>query len=328
MEVAFEPLQINDISTMAKSCVVEDNSIYEECSICCESFTNKSFINECLHPFCYQCILDWTKVKAVCPLCIGPITGILHNIRSQDDYDIEKVEPPRVDVLANIDNDLIFDIDDTDTDSSYGGMESMDMESDYDNSIIYDGNEDFDGANYDNETGNFFNYLSNNELSHDDDDEASEHSNENEEESEDEAEGDAEEDDASCNNSSDQEEEDDDDEVQNDEFFNVDSESDAEDEHADDEYDCDSNDGDNDADSDNDNDYFDNYEQDDDNDDDDDDDEDGEEEPDNDDSDEDNDDNDYEDTLDAETYDVSDDDSEEPGVEYSPSSASEDEYYY
>lgn len=64
MEVSLQPYQIDNIARMNEnlSCVVEDSTIYEECSICYESFTNKSFINECLHPFCYKCIIDWTKV--------------------------------------------------------------------------------------------------------------------------------------------------------------------------------------------------------------------------------------------------------------------------
>lgn len=59
-------------------------------------------------------------MKAVCPLCIRPITTILHNIRSQDDYDIEEVIPPQDDVLGNIgiEYDHMFHVDDTDTDSS------------------------------------------------------------------------------------------------------------------------------------------------------------------------------------------------------------------
>lgn len=63
-------------------------------------------------------IFFFLQVKAVCPLCVTPVTKILHNIRSLSDYDVYNVVPPERDVLASIDDDLDFAIDTTDTDSS------------------------------------------------------------------------------------------------------------------------------------------------------------------------------------------------------------------
>ena len=45
-------------------------------------------------------------MRAVCPLCVRPITSIINNVRSVDDYDLQIVEPPEKDVLANWDNDV------------------------------------------------------------------------------------------------------------------------------------------------------------------------------------------------------------------------------
>lgn len=44
-----------------------------------------------------MCLREWSKVKAECPLCKVAFGSIIHNVRSQDDYDIETVvrEPPR-----------------------------------------------------------------------------------------------------------------------------------------------------------------------------------------------------------------------------------------
>ena len=57
------------------------------CSICLGKLDNKSFTDSCFHMFCFVCLLEWSKVKAVCPLCKQPFTSIIHNVRSIEDYD-------------------------------------------------------------------------------------------------------------------------------------------------------------------------------------------------------------------------------------------------
>ncbi|KAJ1524195.1 hypothetical protein ONE63_010717 [Megalurothrips usitatus] len=59
----------------------------ENCAICLGPLTNKSFTNSCCHQFCFVCLLEWSKVKAECPLCKVAFDSIIHNVRSQDDYD-------------------------------------------------------------------------------------------------------------------------------------------------------------------------------------------------------------------------------------------------
>ncbi|XP_050499742.1 E3 ubiquitin-protein ligase Topors-like isoform X4 [Diabrotica virgifera virgifera] len=66
------------------------------CAICLGSFSNKCVSDTCLHQFCFKCLLEWSKIKAECPLCKQPFTRILHNIKNNGEYD-EHV----VDILAN-----------------------------------------------------------------------------------------------------------------------------------------------------------------------------------------------------------------------------------
>ncbi|BFZ16511.1 hypothetical protein BsWGS_19550 [Bradybaena similaris] len=65
----------------------------ENCSICLGPFINKSFTSSCAHSFCFVCLKQWSKVKAECPLCKQPFTGIFHNIRSNDSYDVYELPP-------------------------------------------------------------------------------------------------------------------------------------------------------------------------------------------------------------------------------------------
>ena len=60
---------------------------YFSCSICLGKVENKSFTDSCFHTFCFVCLLEWSKVKAVCPLCKQNFKSIIHNVRSLDDYD-------------------------------------------------------------------------------------------------------------------------------------------------------------------------------------------------------------------------------------------------
>ncbi|XP_049787434.1 E3 ubiquitin-protein ligase Topors [Schistocerca cancellata] len=57
------------------------------CAICLGKLQNKSFTNSCLHQYCFTCLLEWSKVKAECPLCKQSFQSIIHNVRSIEDYD-------------------------------------------------------------------------------------------------------------------------------------------------------------------------------------------------------------------------------------------------
>ncbi|XP_043916938.1 E3 ubiquitin-protein ligase Topors [Protopterus annectens] len=63
-----------------------DASPDSKCPICLDRFNNISYLNQCLHRFCFRCIKEWSKNKAECPLCKQPFNSILHSIRAEDDF--------------------------------------------------------------------------------------------------------------------------------------------------------------------------------------------------------------------------------------------------
>lgn len=83
-----------------------------ECSICLGHLINTSFTDSCLHQFCFTCLLQWSKIKTECPLCKQTFKSIIHNVRSEEDYDQyhvprEMVHPPQVSPLVDINLELI-----------------------------------------------------------------------------------------------------------------------------------------------------------------------------------------------------------------------------
>ena len=65
------------------------------CAIClAKKLENTSYTDACAHKFCFVCLLEWSKVKAECPLCKTKFKSIIHNIKSKDDYDSYTL-PPR-----------------------------------------------------------------------------------------------------------------------------------------------------------------------------------------------------------------------------------------
>ncbi|XP_053621028.1 E3 ubiquitin-protein ligase Topors-like [Plodia interpunctella] len=78
------------------------------CAICLGTCKNKSFTDSCLHQFCFTCLLTWSKVKAECPLCKQNFKSIIHNVRSNHQYEEYLVEQRETE--ESIDR---FDIDST-----------------------------------------------------------------------------------------------------------------------------------------------------------------------------------------------------------------------
>lgn len=64
------------------------------CAICLGKLENKSFTDSCFHMFCFVCLMEWSKVKAECPLCKQTFKSIVHNVRSYDDYDQYHIPRP------------------------------------------------------------------------------------------------------------------------------------------------------------------------------------------------------------------------------------------
>ncbi|XP_015240358.1 PREDICTED: E3 ubiquitin-protein ligase Topors-like [Cyprinodon variegatus] len=57
-----------------------------KCPICLDAFHNMSYLDRCLHKFCFRCILEWSKNKPECPLCKQPFSSIYHSIKSDQDF--------------------------------------------------------------------------------------------------------------------------------------------------------------------------------------------------------------------------------------------------
>ncbi|XP_074850149.1 E3 ubiquitin-protein ligase Topors isoform X2 [Carettochelys insculpta] len=63
-----------------------DTSPDSKCPICLDRFDNVAYLDRCLHRFCFRCVQEWSKNKAVCPLCKQPFHSIFHTVRAEDDF--------------------------------------------------------------------------------------------------------------------------------------------------------------------------------------------------------------------------------------------------
>lgn len=64
-----------------------------KCPICLDMFNNISYLDLCLHKFCFRCIHEWSKNKAECPLCKQPFNSIYHSIKSEQDFKKFDLQP-------------------------------------------------------------------------------------------------------------------------------------------------------------------------------------------------------------------------------------------
>ena len=72
------------------------------CSICLGAVENRAFTDACYHTFCFECLVEWSKVRAVCPLCKKSFHSIIHSFRSYDDYKLYQVPTSYVSNSVNI----------------------------------------------------------------------------------------------------------------------------------------------------------------------------------------------------------------------------------
>ena len=72
------------------------------CSICLSSVENRAFTDACYHTFCFECLVEWSNVRAVCPLCKKPFHSIIHSFRSYDDYKLYQVPKSYVSNSRNV----------------------------------------------------------------------------------------------------------------------------------------------------------------------------------------------------------------------------------
>ncbi|XP_031776826.1 E3 ubiquitin-protein ligase Topors [Nasonia vitripennis] len=84
-----EPIKAEDVVASPNTSERSNNAASPppNCSICLGHLINMSFTDSCLHQFCFSCLLQWSKIKTECPLCKQTFKSIIHNVRSQEDYD-------------------------------------------------------------------------------------------------------------------------------------------------------------------------------------------------------------------------------------------------
>ncbi|XP_011630126.1 E3 ubiquitin-protein ligase Topors-like [Pogonomyrmex barbatus] len=88
------------------------------CSICLGKLVNTSFTDSCLHQFCFTCLLQWSKIKTECPLCKQTFKSIIHNVRSEEDYDqyhvprelVSQIPQPQVTATLGVNFDVDWDV--------------------------------------------------------------------------------------------------------------------------------------------------------------------------------------------------------------------------
>ncbi|XP_055608884.1 E3 ubiquitin-protein ligase Topors-like [Uranotaenia lowii] len=62
------------------------NSPPPKCAICLGKCRQKCYTDSCRHQFCYRCLLEWSKIKAECPLCKQVFRSIIYNQKTSDRY--------------------------------------------------------------------------------------------------------------------------------------------------------------------------------------------------------------------------------------------------
>lgn len=68
----------------------------DKCPVCLQAFASsrsKSYTSKCFHAFCFECILEWTKVRYQCPLCKSDFDRIIYNVVSSLEYNEYALKP-------------------------------------------------------------------------------------------------------------------------------------------------------------------------------------------------------------------------------------------
>ncbi len=70
---------------MASSAASTSTSADKSCAICLGKLENASRSESCSHAFCFVCLLEWSKVRAECPLCKKKFSAIRHSYGDDED---------------------------------------------------------------------------------------------------------------------------------------------------------------------------------------------------------------------------------------------------
>jgi len=80
-------------TTEAPSSSVRSISPDLNCPICLGRLENRSYTDTCFHKFCFVCLVEWSKVKPVCPLCKQSFTSVIHNVQSYENFEQLPITP-------------------------------------------------------------------------------------------------------------------------------------------------------------------------------------------------------------------------------------------
>lgn len=97
-----EDLLKNSTDVLLHSTISKEASPESKCPICLDHFKNISYLNVCLHKFCFLCIREWSKNKAECPLCKQPFRSIYHTIKAENDYKRFDLRPTENGSFGNV----------------------------------------------------------------------------------------------------------------------------------------------------------------------------------------------------------------------------------
>ncbi|CAB1350569.1 unnamed protein product [Coregonus sp. 'balchen'] len=86
-----------ETSKTSSQSVSAEASPDSKCPICLDRFNNMSYLDRCLHRFCFRCIQEWSNNKVECPLCKQPFSSILHSIKAQDNFKEFTLRPAPMD---------------------------------------------------------------------------------------------------------------------------------------------------------------------------------------------------------------------------------------
>lgn len=71
----------------------------EKCPVCLQKFqssNSKSYTSKCFHSFCFECILEWSKVRYNCPLCKAEFKRIIYDLISRLEFKEYILKPREV----------------------------------------------------------------------------------------------------------------------------------------------------------------------------------------------------------------------------------------
>ena len=103
----------------------------EDCSICLESIKNRAFTDSCFHSFCFRCLVEWSSVKSICPLCKQEFAVILHDVKSDTDYKRHVVSRDQSRVLPSGDGRFRYRTTNTREMQAFQQTRQRDMQSMY-----------------------------------------------------------------------------------------------------------------------------------------------------------------------------------------------------